>query len=211
MSDIPAIDTKCATVPQPWSSQPIRPGNQDVMQLPTQPASVRLTPVVSHGKYDAGTVAPRGPRRPSSQMNYKLPNPNEESAKHTPQSSETTQTPKPNAKRKRPRRAHANTKDSTPNTSLCFLCFEKGPLQYAVVVELQGPIIDQKSKKRAINAEPSSRNQKSIDPGAFEIQAMQAIKDAVYQHHGKWKRLLWGFEIRTAEETNVRACNRSIA
>ena len=92
----------------------------------------------------------------------------------------------------------------------CFLCLRSGAHQYAVVIDLAWPgrPIEPKWKKKKSKVSTMNTVEisfKSIDymTEGTQAEVMQAIQDAVYQQSGRWKRWLWCYEIRTAEEVKV--------
>ena len=91
----------------------------------------------------------------------------------------------------------------------CFLCLRSGTHEYAVVVNFAWPGVPIKKKTiRRTKRLKSGGERISFDDVTFrkqgtQPQAMQAIQDAIYQQAGTWKRWLWCYEIRTAEEVKV--------
>jgi len=108
------------------------------------------------------------------------------------------------------------TDDSTCKThgesclgNSCFLCLRSGTHEYAVVVNFAWPGVPIE-KKSIIRTKRFKSGDKriSFDDVTFKKQGtqprvMQAIQDAIYQQAGTWKRWLWCYEIRTAEEVKV--------
>lgn len=91
----------------------------------------------------------------------------------------------------------------------CFLCLRSGTHVYAVVVNFAWPGIPIKKKtveksKRLKNGEVQITFEDiTFRKQGTQPQVMQAIQDAIYQQSGIWKRWLWCYEIRTAEEVKV--------
>lgn len=121
----------------------------------------------------------------------------------------TTQTAKLNASERREEAVGPADGNDVPHTNSCFLCLQNGGRQYTVLVKFawpgrpifrKGKSLGRKSKKSTMNAAeiPSEFRQEGT-----QAQVMQAIQDAIYQHSGSWKRWLWCYEIRTAEEIKV--------
>ena len=86
----------------------------------------------------------------------------------------------------------------------CFLCLQHGTHQYAIMVRFAWP---GKSISKAGRKKSTASTKKPIDI-SFEkeetqTQVMKAIQNAIYQQSGRWKRWLWCYEIRTAQEVNV--------
>jgi hypothetical protein len=97
----------------------------------------------------------------------------------------------------------------------CFLCLKSGTHRYAVVVNFAWPgipikkITRRKTKRLDKETEQISFEDITFKKQGTQIQVMQAIQDAMYQQSGTWKRWLWCYEIRTAEEIKVSlaSCN----
>lgn len=90
----------------------------------------------------------------------------------------------------------------------CFLCLRSGTVQYAVMINFAWPGIPikkipiRKLKVSKVKTVISFEDMTFKEQGT-QVEVMQAIQDAIYQQSGKWKRWLWCYEIRTAEEVKV--------
>ena len=105
-------------------------------------------------------------------------------------------------KKKRKKRASNNLEDQAPNTNSCFVCFKSGEHHYAVQIHLAWPgrwvyRKDLGGKDDLVKIWPEFEFEGS------EVEVMQAIKDAIYKQKGRWKRWLWCYEVRSAEEVKV--------
>ena len=101
-------------------------------------------------------------------------------------------------------------------TNSCFLCLQDGDHDYAVSVKFSWPGrsifenkkgVRRKIRKASRVTEPPSITESFVREGT-EVQAIQAIQDAIFKQSGRWKRWLWCYEIRAAEEIKVSRVRR---
>lgn len=106
--------------------------------------------------------------------------------------------------------------ESISRTNSCFLCLQDGDHDYAVLVRFTWPGrlilkenkgVRRKTKKVSKMIEPSSITEVFRQDGT-EVEAIQAIQDAIYEQSGRWKRWLWCYEVRAAEEIKVSHVRR---
>lgn len=124
----------------------------------------------------------------------------------------TTQTAKLNASERREEAVGPADGDDSSHTNSCFLCLQNGGRKYTVLVKFawpgrpilrKGKSVGRKSKKSTMNTAEIPFTTKEFRREGTQTQVMQAIQDAIYQHSGSWKRWLWCYEIRTADEIKV--------
>jgi hypothetical protein len=122
---------------------------------------------------------------------------------------ETTQTKTPIGSNGRDDAVNAADSKLALGKDSCFLCLQRGTHQYTVVVNFTwSERFVSKTERKKSKASTTNTGGISVDhnrSGKEETQAqvMKAIQDAIYQQSGRWKRWLWCYEIRTAEEVKV--------
>ncbi|QIW94713.1 hypothetical protein AMS68_000231 [Peltaster fructicola] len=81
----------------------------------------------------------------------------------------------------------------------CFICFRLRSQDYAVRVKVAWPHRQEMTRQRVTESGRVRFNIVEVAQGTAE-EVMQAMNDALYTHVGSWKKWLWCFEIKTAEE-----------
>lgn len=102
--------------------------------------------------------------------------------------------------------------ENTLHSNSCFLCLQDGANRYAVMVKFAWPgkMVTQKIKGTRRKAKGSTdtvitfkKEIEALKSDGSQAQVMEAIQNTVYQQAGRWKRWLWCYEIRSAEEVKV--------
>jgi hypothetical protein len=106
------------------------------------------------------------------------------------------------AKKKRGKRVHTPPGDRATNTNSCFVCFQSGGHDYAVQIHFVWPG-RWVYRKGLDEIDDLTMIWPFFQFEGSEVEVMQAIQDAIYKEKGRWKRWLWCYEIRSAEEVKV--------
>ena len=106
--------------------------------------------------------------------------------------------------------------ESISKANLCFLYLHYGDHDHTILVKFAWPGrlilkknkgVREKTKKVPRMIESSSVTEVFQQEGT-EVEAIQAIQDAIYEQSGRWKRWLWCYDIRAAEEIKVSRVRR---
>lgn len=79
----------------------------------------------------------------------------------------------------------------------CLICFDSGGLQRCIVASFPWP------KEEDESASSAMMRNAAVEAEDLDVQAMRAIRDAVYRQYGTWKQWLWCYDVSIAEEVNV--------